>query len=200
MFFSYDPLDCFQRHETAEEAEAACRYAADEHRDIASDEGWPEEAGDVCWGEIRQRLTETSRRPVDPNNDFVSPIEFDEIVEMDLLPKAESDAFNPIEYAARQYMLSLMSEISEECYCAGWEGGLEFSLWSLITDDLESGFGQCDRGDIQSHLDMIKLLSDRLGGWWIWNPDDDCDWAKVNTWVPLEEWKVTYAKHKGREA
>jgi hypothetical protein len=101
-----------------------------------------------------------------------------------------------IEFAARRYMLSVMRDISEECYCAGWMGGLEFSLWSLITDDLEAGYGMYERQHIQGDLDMLKSLSDRLGGWWIWNPDPDCNWSDVNLWVPLEEWREMYAQRK----
>ena len=90
MFFSYDPLDgVFEFHETAAEAEAECRKIVDHHREVAGDSGWDENAGDVCWGEIRQRLTETSRRPVNDDDPVFSG--FDDIAEMELLPEVASE-------------------------------------------------------------------------------------------------------------
>lgn len=54
-FFSYDPQgNGIQFHDTAEEAEKAAEDALDVYREDASDNGWDENAGDICWGEVRQ--------------------------------------------------------------------------------------------------------------------------------------------------
>lgn len=56
-FFSYDGSKDgreFKHHETAEQAAAACTAILDDLRENAGD-GWPENSGEVYWGEIRQR-------------------------------------------------------------------------------------------------------------------------------------------------
>src|SRR6185312_5627864 len=47
--------------------------------------------------------------------------------------------------SARETLACLMSEISEECYCAGWLIGNEHRLWSAMTDptdDRRYGMGE----------------------------------------------------------
>lgn len=63
-YFSYDPEDGFSFHETAEQAETACKKSFEYYEEAAAD-GWPENTCDVCWGEIRGRstLTEEIHRP-----------------------------------------------------------------------------------------------------------------------------------------
>lgn len=61
-FFSYDPDgDGFDFWETEDEARAACQKAWQECDDLArDDEEYPERAGEICWGEIRQINQNTS--------------------------------------------------------------------------------------------------------------------------------------------
>jgi hypothetical protein len=93
MYFSYDPLNGSLRfHETADEAEAACHKIVEFHKEISADDGWDENAGDVCWGKIHQRLTETSRRPVDEECDSAHDLrKFEHVVKMDLRPELVSE-------------------------------------------------------------------------------------------------------------
>lgn len=89
QWFSYEPIDgVFKFHATEAEARRECEENVDFHREIAGDDGWDENAGDVCWGRICQRLTETSRRAADPESDPM-PNRIDDIVfvEMDLRPE-----------------------------------------------------------------------------------------------------------------
>jgi hypothetical protein len=54
-FFSYSPNGSgLEFHATAEEAQAEAESQLDEERDLAG-EGWSEEVGSICWGEVRQR-------------------------------------------------------------------------------------------------------------------------------------------------
>jgi hypothetical protein len=62
LFFSYDPNDGFDTHETADQAMAAAEKALDRYRNEAPD-GWDEDVTGVCWGEIKQITVETERRP-----------------------------------------------------------------------------------------------------------------------------------------
>ena len=65
MFFSYDHEDGIEFHDTAEQAKARAESALDGDRDYA-DDGWTEEVIWICWGEVKQRVCETSRRKVEP--------------------------------------------------------------------------------------------------------------------------------------
>ena len=59
-FFSFDPDDGFETHDTEAEAKARALGAIDLCRDNAGDPdtGWPESVDGICWGEIRQRTVE----------------------------------------------------------------------------------------------------------------------------------------------
>jgi len=58
-FFSYSPNGSgLGFHSTAEEARAAAESELDQERDLAG-EGWSEEVGQICWGEVRQFAKES---------------------------------------------------------------------------------------------------------------------------------------------
>jgi hypothetical protein len=60
-------------------------------------------------------------------------------------------------------LLGLMTGISEECWCAGWMEGLEFSLWGA------SGGMRYGQGIItERESQLLKLLSEECDGWWRW--------------------------------
>ena len=85
-FFSYDPNDRVRFHATAEEAKAEAQHAFDMYRDEAGD-GWDESVGDVCWGEVKEQVQETFRRPYDHEQDsHIDPTLCDEVVDYDLKP------------------------------------------------------------------------------------------------------------------
>jgi len=63
-YFSYDPNgDGFQTHETSEEAKKVAEDALENEREEAIEE-WNEEVTEICWGEIKQHIAETNRRPI----------------------------------------------------------------------------------------------------------------------------------------
>lgn len=87
----------------------------------------------------------------------------------------------------------LMSDISEDCWFAGWMGGLEFSLWQIMQnpDDRMHGMALASIEDIE----RLRALSDEIGAWPAWcndlGPDDAIDGLYLK-WVPLDEWRRTY--------
>jgi hypothetical protein len=91
------------------------------------------------------------------------------------------------EELVREALLQLMSDISEDCWCAGWLLDLEFFLWEAITTG-KSDFGW---GLSEPELARLKHLHQMAGGWWIWAEDE-----KTNRFVPTEEWLALYAGHK----
>lgn len=58
-FWSFDG-DTRASHPTAEEAQATCQRALDWYRDDSRDEGWCEDVESIMWGEIRERIVETT--------------------------------------------------------------------------------------------------------------------------------------------
>ncbi len=61
-----------------------------------------------------------------------------------------------------QELLQLMSDLSEEAYCAGWMEGLEFALWSAVLN------GPQKYGHLQitpDHINQLKRLAHERFGW-----------------------------------
>ena len=56
-YFAYSPDTEFDTFETAELAEAAALESIQSYRDVAA-EGWDQDVGLVCWGEIKQHAVE----------------------------------------------------------------------------------------------------------------------------------------------
>jgi hypothetical protein len=83
-----------------------------------------------------------------------------------------------------------MSELSERAYRAGGMEGLEYALWeALLKGRLKYGLFQITR----AHTSKLKELSDRCGGWIVW--DDDFGEA----FMPLDQWQKKYnADRKSR--
>lgn len=81
-FFSYCPECGFDTHPTAETATLAAEDHLEHYRDKAGD-GWSEDVTGICWGEIKQEVVETERRPR-TDEDNCDP-EFDEIVDFGLV-------------------------------------------------------------------------------------------------------------------
>lgn len=86
-------------------------------------------------------------------------------------------------------LVQVMRDISEECWCAGWLMGLEYSLWEV----LQSGPSEFGMGEI-GHVCLAELrrLHEKAGGWWRW--DDE---AGGEMFVPTKEWEELYANRGG---
>jgi len=82
-----------------------------------------------------------------------------------------------------------MSDISEDCHCAGWITGNEYNLWAALQDgDLRYGQGEIDA----EQLELVRGLSKEVDGWIIWLDDDDVPGLPVEQWgarfVTMAEW------------
>lgn len=92
-------------------------------------------------------------------------------------------------------LYELMSEISEDCWCAGWMMGNEYSLWdAIVTGDRTYGMGFMEEGLLAS----CKALSDQVGGWIEWR--DDEQGLPAGEWGPyfiaMPDWLEKFAKDK----
>ena len=67
-YFSYLPETGFEIHDTKGEAIKACEKELADCLD--SSEGWPEEAEEVCWGEIKGIATKCDERKGEFGEEF----------------------------------------------------------------------------------------------------------------------------------
>lgn len=96
-------------------------------------------------------------------------------VEPDLLERLTPEQAN---------LAQLMSDISEECWCAGWMIGTEYRLWEAITDPEDHyHWGQ----DIinEAWRNELKRLSDKVCGWIDYGPNGE-------VFIPMAEWLAIY--------
>ncbi len=59
MWFYIDDNGNFERVNTEADAIAGAKAALDACRELAQDDGWPDETRGICWGAIRQRVEST---------------------------------------------------------------------------------------------------------------------------------------------
>ncbi len=86
-------------------------------------------------------------------------------------------------------LYEVMSDISEDCYCAGWMLGLEYAIWGALQDgDRSYGMSEMDA----AQLERCRVLAKELDGWVIWYDDDKDAELPLDEWgprfVPMAEW------------
>lgn len=85
---------------------------------------------------------------------------------------------------ARHLLPRLMSEISEDCYCAGWMAGLEHTLWDFVRQGEAVDWGM-GRITIEQ-LDTLRLLAAGAGGWFVYE--------EGRAFVPMADWLQRHAE------
>lgn len=86
-------------------------------------------------------------------------------------------------------LAQLMSDISEECWCAGWCTGTEYRLWQAMVDPEDHRhWGQ----DIISDeaIEHLRKLSTAVMGWIVYGDDGE-------QWMPLAQWMSLYEAAPG---
>jgi hypothetical protein len=73
---------------------------------------------------------------------------------------------------------TIISEISERCYCAGWVTGVEVNMWAFVTGerDREQGYGQGHVFDTE--ITAMHTLATLLGEWPCWE-GDNMEWKPI---------------------
>jgi hypothetical protein len=100
---------------------------------------------------------------------------------------------------AAAQLYSLMSDISEEHWCAGWMSGNEESLWAAMNDgSRDYGMGEIADVDIAA----LKRLHEQCGGWWYWHDDQNEPGLHHSHWGPrfltTDEWIARCAETSER--
>lgn len=90
--------------------------------------------------------------------------------------------------AARERLLGMLLDMSEDAWCCNWFQKLEFYVW-----DASLG-GQCDDELRAADYAAAKELGIALGGWWTREADsDDPRWVEMDEWLRMfDEWKTKY--------
>jgi GNAT superfamily N-acetyltransferase len=91
---------------------------------------------------------------------------------------------------AQSELAELMSDISEDQYCAGWLTGLEYDLWALLqSSDAErvGAFSSTHPRDIR----RLRELSAATNGWIAWVDHTDPNLKHM----PLDTWEAHYSAH-----
>ena len=80
----------------------------------------------------------------------------------------------------------LMSELSEEHWCAGWLQDCEYALWADLTGDEVNGIKAW--GVSPESREELRLLHELADGWIIWS-----DTTKGQAFLPTTEWQAHLA-------
>lgn len=89
---------------------------------------------------------------------------------------------------AWKQLAELMSDISEQCWCAGWMMGTEFALWEVLTSPHRGR--HLGKGEVTlDQLVKLRALSEEAGGWIYWNDETE------ETFIPMDEWMKQYQKY-----
>jgi hypothetical protein len=92
------------------------------------------------------------------------------------------------EELAKDTLLRMMSDFSQDYWCAGWLSGLEFTLWDAMRNGpMDSEWEQLEERD----LNRMKSLHELAGGWWIWDDNEI-----GNRFVTTDEWLKIYSQEK----
>lgn len=89
---------------------------------------------------------------------------------------------------ARDMLRQMMSDFSEDGYCAGWMHENEYRLWEALTNP-EHQYGFITITD--SEIARMRHLHERSGGWWIWAEGEESP-----RFVTTEEWIAILAKYR----
>lgn len=82
-------------------------------------------------------------------------------------------------------LIELMSDFSEELWCAGWLEGCEYLFWHWLT----AGDGRSEWLEIAA----MKQVSDEIGGWAHWPEDSHgIPVGGSPVFVPMAEWLEIY--------
>lgn len=97
-----------------------------------------------------------------------------------------------IRRSLRKRLLTLMREVSEAHYFAGWSIGLEYRLWRAVLQHpqpYEAVFGPIPA----EQVDELKDLAEELQEWAVWTDDE----AREKL-IPLADWQRFFVAHEQR--
>lgn len=87
---------------------------------------------------------------------------------------------------ARHALLRVMRDWSEDAYQAGWQDGLEVTVWRMVQmwKDGDPKVSAIDAA-------MFDYLSAKAKGWWMWDEDANHGTGRP-AFVPMPMWNKIY--------
>lgn len=86
---------------------------------------------------------------------------------------------------AATLLANTLSDISEQCWCAGWLRDCEYVFYRAMQ---QGGMKDEDENVSASQATVLKWLSDTCAGWMHW-PDG----VNAPTYITISDWKPLYA-------
>ncbi len=87
-------------------------------------------------------------------------------------------------------MSMLMSEISEDAYCASWEMGAEYAIWDVVQET--SSDWRWKSSISPDQMIMLRELSAELDGWLVYDESSENGVRRV----PINEWRRLCKAHR----
>lgn len=84
----------------------------------------------------------------------------------------------------------LMSELSEDAYCAGWHIDTEYRLWEMLVGERRRWMGLSVD---DPRIEELRRLHVATGGWWRFNPELN-DGCGDQEFVATEAWGQLYVR------
>lgn len=81
----------------------------------------------------------------------------------------------------------MMSDISEEAYCATWMHDNEYVLWGMVQGDIDPYYGMYAVS--REEIATLKTLSEDAGVWFIWDANSTDNEAQP---ISLDDWSPRY--------
>lgn len=98
----------------------------------------------------------------------------------------------------RKELLSIMEDISEDHWCAGWMSDNEYSLWGIVFDDRPRRYGMMEVNEAQ--IARMKQLAEQTDTWFYFSHDaDDPDLIGVSLDDFRDRLASLRSKAKGEE-
>ena len=98
-------------------------------------------------------------------------------------------------------LYQLMSDISEEHWCAGWMSDNEYALWQQVADPkADRHYGIQDGED--SNLSDLRSISAEIHGWIRWVDRDEAEAKQLECgpcFVPMAEWLRIYDARQAKQ-
>lgn len=97
---------------------------------------------------------------------------------------------------AKDLLVRLMREYSEDFWCAGWLSGLEYDLWEFTCGEAETYGTYLGSYLKDSERDYLKQLANDAGGWYYWS-----DKTPVGErFISMDDWLKMYEEYKNDQA
>ena len=89
---------------------------------------------------------------------------------------------NKLQEYASDLLLKTVREYSEDCWCAGWLGNMEYELWAMIGKWTDGGPSTVEWGQGTVDVERLNELSLDARGWWTYED------GVGKRFVPMVDW------------